>query len=183
MSSAAILSPLIMTRFTLYPTALVAAILSLDVVVAQCELLSYVPASRRASRVNASFPPDTATYDPAHLPPTTEQQQSGTLYDPLGDPERSFEAVRQAPTSAVLAVTKLHSAKTYMSTLCRISAFGGMKHLFVSFQVAADVPPIYRPPNPGGVIGEIEQISVAYCSITGRGTRLIPEGALKSAHL
>ena len=172
-----------MTRFTLYPTALAAAILSLDVVVAQCEPLSYVPASRRGSRVNASFPPDTATYDPAHLPPTTEQQQSGMWHDLPADPERSFEAVRQAPTSAVLAITKLHSAKTYTSTLCKIFAFGGMKHLFASFQVAAHLPPIYRPPNPNGVIGEIEQTAVAYCAITGRGTRLIPEGALKSAHL
>ncbi len=129
-----------MTKYTLYPTALVAAILSLDAVVAQCEPLTYVPADVPApsGSVNASFlPPDTATYDPAHLPPTTEQQQSGTLHDFLADPERSFEAIRQAPTSAVLAVTKLHCAKMYMSTLCRIFAFGGTKHLFASFQVAA----------------------------------------------
>lgn len=71
------------------------------------------------------FPPDTATYDPAHLPPTTEQDQYGALHFLLG-PERSFEAVRQVPTSAVLAATKLHSAKMCMSTLCKISAFGGM---------------------------------------------------------
>jgi len=117
-----------MTKYTLYPTALVAAILSLDAVVAQCEPLTYVP---------ADVPAPSRSVNPAHLPPTTEQQQSGTLHDFLADPERSFEAIRQAPTSAVLAVTKLHCAKMYMSTLCRIFAFGGTKHLFASFQVAA----------------------------------------------
>jgi len=43
-------------RYTLYPAALVASVLSLDVAVAQY----------------------TATYDPSNLPPTTEQDQHGT---------------------------------------------------------------------------------------------------------
>ena len=66
-------------RYTPFPTALTTVILSLGVVVAQCEPLS-LRASRRASRINALFPPDTATYDPAHLPPTTEGDQRGALH-------------------------------------------------------------------------------------------------------
>ncbi|KAB5589430.1 Carbohydrate-binding module family 13 protein [Ceratobasidium theobromae] len=41
---------------------------------------------------------------------------------------------------------------------------------------------IWGPPKPDSVIGEIEQIVVAYCTTPGRGTRLMPEGTLKSAH-
>lgn len=41
---------------------------------------------------------------------------------------------------------------------------------------------MWGPPKPNGVIGEIEEIVVAYCTTPGRGTRLMPEGTLKSAH-
>ncbi|CUA67923.1 hypothetical protein RSOLAG22IIIB_13573 [Rhizoctonia solani] len=41
---------------------------------------------------------------------------------------------------------------------------------------------VWGPPKPNGVIGEIEQIVVSYCTAPGRGTRLMPEGTLKSAH-
>jgi hypothetical protein len=41
---------------------------------------------------------------------------------------------------------------------------------------------VWGPPKPNGVIGDIEQIVVAYCTTPGRGTRLMPEGTLKSAH-
>ncbi|CAE6400064.1 hypothetical protein RSOLAG22IIIB_01979 [Rhizoctonia solani] len=41
---------------------------------------------------------------------------------------------------------------------------------------------VWGPPKPNGVIGNIEQIVVSYCTAPGRGTRLMPEGTLKSAH-
>lgn len=41
---------------------------------------------------------------------------------------------------------------------------------------------IWGPPAPNGEIGQIEEIVVAYCTTPGRGTRLMPEGTLKSAH-
>ncbi|KAF8604643.1 hypothetical protein BDV93DRAFT_522344 [Ceratobasidium sp. AG-I] len=41
---------------------------------------------------------------------------------------------------------------------------------------------IWGPPKPNGEIGQIEEIVVAYCTTPGRGTRLMPEGTLKSAH-
>ncbi|EUC64924.1 carbohydrate-binding module family 13 protein [Rhizoctonia solani AG-3 Rhs1AP] len=41
---------------------------------------------------------------------------------------------------------------------------------------------VWGPPKPNGVIGEIEQIVVSYCTAPGRGTRVMPEGTLKSAH-
>ncbi|KAG8720118.1 hypothetical protein FRC08_001143 [Ceratobasidium sp. 394] len=41
---------------------------------------------------------------------------------------------------------------------------------------------VWGPPKPNGAIGDIEQIVVAYCTTPGRGTRLMPEGTLKSAH-
>jgi hypothetical protein len=41
---------------------------------------------------------------------------------------------------------------------------------------------VWGPPKPNGVIGDIEQIVVSYCTTPGRGTRLMPEGTLKSAH-
>ncbi|CAE6456622.1 unnamed protein product [Rhizoctonia solani] len=41
---------------------------------------------------------------------------------------------------------------------------------------------VWGPPKPNGVIGEIEQIVISYCTAPGRGTRLMPEGTLKSAH-
>ncbi|KDN50632.1 hypothetical protein RSAG8_01130, partial [Rhizoctonia solani AG-8 WAC10335] len=41
---------------------------------------------------------------------------------------------------------------------------------------------VWGPPKPNGVIGDIEQIVISYCTAPGRGTRLMPEGTLKSAH-
>ncbi|KAG8691217.1 hypothetical protein FRC11_005824 [Ceratobasidium sp. 423] len=41
---------------------------------------------------------------------------------------------------------------------------------------------VWGPPKPNGAIGDIEQIVVSYCTAPGRGTRLMPEGTLKSAH-
>ena len=124
-----------MVRYTRYPTALVVALLSVEVAIAQCESLN-LRASRRAPRVDASFHrPDTSTYDPAHLPPTTEQNQLGASLSPSAHPERSFDAVRQAPTSVVPVVTRLRSAKTSMSTPRGISVFGGMETWFHHFQL------------------------------------------------
>ena len=101
----------------MHPVALVAALLSLDVAAAQCGPLS-LRASRRACGIDASFHPQTRLHTtlPTSLlqPSKISMVRSHSLSRPL---ERSFEAVRQAPTSAALAVTKLRSAKTHMSTL------------------------------------------------------------------
>ncbi|GJJ15048.1 hypothetical protein Clacol_009323 [Clathrus columnatus] len=40
----------------------------------------------------------------------------------------------------------------------------------------------FAPPNPKGDIGDTERIEVAYCTKSGRGTRLIPDGTLKGVH-
>jgi len=41
---------------------------------------------------------------------------------------------------------------------------------------------LWGPPDPNSVIGATEQIVVSWCTKPGRGTRLIPPGALKSVH-
>ncbi|KAF8598862.1 hypothetical protein BDV93DRAFT_526468 [Ceratobasidium sp. AG-I] len=86
----------------------------------------------------------TATYDPAHLPDTSEADQSGTNNCGTGN----------SPDS-----------------MCQ--------NVFVNS--ASDFC-VWGPPTPGAVIGAIEQIVVSYCTTPGRGTRLMPEGTLKSAH-
>ncbi|ESK95929.1 macrofage activating glycoprotein [Moniliophthora roreri MCA 2997] len=40
---------------------------------------------------------------------------------------------------------------------------------------------VWAPPSPG-TIGDTERIEVAYCTKSGRGTRLIPDGSLKGVH-
>jgi len=106
----------------MFPTALVAAILSLDVVVAQY----------------------TATYDPANLPPTSEKDQIGTNQCGTGSNQTSL-----------CQNVYVNSARDFC---------------------------VWGPPTPNGVIGNLEQIVVAYCSISGHGTRLIPQGALQGVH-
>ncbi|GAA5991049.1 hypothetical protein JCM10908_006516 [Rhodotorula pacifica] len=41
---------------------------------------------------------------------------------------------------------------------------------------------LWAPPTPGGTIGDTEQIEVAWCSASGHGARLMPEGTVHSAH-
>jgi hypothetical protein len=41
---------------------------------------------------------------------------------------------------------------------------------------------LWGPQVAGSVIGNVEQIVIAYCTHPNRGTRLFPEGTLKSAH-
>lgn len=41
---------------------------------------------------------------------------------------------------------------------------------------------LFAPPNPNGDIGDTERTEVAYCTKSGQGTRLIPNGALKGVH-
>ena len=58
-----------------------------------------------------------------------------------------------------------------------------MKILFLLHPIIAQLMRHNRPPNADGVIGNVEQIVVAYCSMPGRGTRLLLDGTLKGAHL
>lgn len=98
-SSRVILATLITMRYTLHPIALVAALLSFDVAVAQCEPLS-LPASRRACRVNASFHPQTRPHT--------------TLPTSLRPPSR-ISMVRRAyrPPSAPLTLSDRHQQVRY----------------------------------------------------------------------
>ncbi|GAA5963010.1 hypothetical protein JCM8115_002585 [Rhodotorula mucilaginosa] len=41
---------------------------------------------------------------------------------------------------------------------------------------------LWAPPTPGGTIGDTEEIEVAWCSATGHGARVMPEGTVHSAH-
>jgi len=41
---------------------------------------------------------------------------------------------------------------------------------------------LWSPPDPNSVIGNVEEIVVAYCTTAGRGTRLFPQGTLLKAH-
>ncbi|EIN04085.1 carbohydrate-binding module family 13 protein [Punctularia strigosozonata HHB-11173 SS5] len=41
---------------------------------------------------------------------------------------------------------------------------------------------LWAPPTAGGTIGDTEQQEVAWCTKSGRGTRVIPNGALKGVH-
>lgn len=40
---------------------------------------------------------------------------------------------------------------------------------------------LWAPPTPG-TIGDTERVEVAWCTKSGRGTRTIPNGALKGVH-
>lgn len=41
---------------------------------------------------------------------------------------------------------------------------------------------LWAPPNPNGAIGDTEREEVAWCTKSGRGTRVIPDGTLKGVH-
>jgi hypothetical protein len=41
---------------------------------------------------------------------------------------------------------------------------------------------LWGPPNPNSEVGNTEQVQVAWCTKTGRGTRTIPNGTLKGVH-
>ncbi|KAG5643085.1 hypothetical protein DXG03_001580 [Asterophora parasitica] len=41
---------------------------------------------------------------------------------------------------------------------------------------------LFGPPNPGSTIGDTEHEAVSWCTKSGRGTRTIPNGALKGVH-
>jgi len=86
----------------------------------------------------------TATYDPNNLPPTTEQDQTGTNQCGTGN---------------------------NASSLCQ--------NLYVN---SVQDFCLWGPPQPNSEIGVVEEIVVAYCTHPGRGTRLIPNGTLISAH-
>ena len=40
---------------------------------------------------------------------------------------------------------------------------------------------LFAPPTPGAV-GDMERVSVSYCTKSGRGARTIPNGTLKGVH-
>ncbi|POY73251.1 hypothetical protein BMF94_3585 [Rhodotorula taiwanensis] len=41
---------------------------------------------------------------------------------------------------------------------------------------------LWAPPTPGGTIGDTEELEVAWCTATGHGARVMPEGTVHSAH-
>ncbi|CEQ41592.1 SPOSA6832_03313 [Sporobolomyces salmonicolor] len=41
---------------------------------------------------------------------------------------------------------------------------------------------LWAPPTPGQTIGDSEQVEVAWCTASGHGARVIPQGAIHSAH-
>jgi len=41
---------------------------------------------------------------------------------------------------------------------------------------------LWAPPSPNGAIGETEREEVAWCTKSGRGTRVIPDGTLEGVH-
>ncbi|BGP56529.1 hypothetical protein JCM8202v2_004150 [Rhodotorula sphaerocarpa] len=41
---------------------------------------------------------------------------------------------------------------------------------------------LWAPPTPGGTIGDTEEIEVAWCTASGHGARVMPEGTVHSAH-
>ncbi|GAA6042518.1 hypothetical protein NBRC10512_005868 [Rhodotorula toruloides] len=42
---------------------------------------------------------------------------------------------------------------------------------------------LWAPPTPGGSIGDTEEIEVAWCTASGHGARLMPQGTIHSAHM
>ena len=42
---------------------------------------------------------------------------------------------------------------------------------------------LWGSPTPNGAIGDIEAVVVAYCTKSGRGTRLIPPGTLTAVYV
>ncbi|BGP25763.1 macrofage activating glycoprotein [Rhodotorula toruloides] len=42
---------------------------------------------------------------------------------------------------------------------------------------------LWAPPAPGGTIGDTEEIEVAWCTASGHGARLMPQGTVHSAHM
>ncbi|GAA6055619.1 hypothetical protein JCM3770_006728 [Rhodotorula araucariae] len=41
---------------------------------------------------------------------------------------------------------------------------------------------LWAPPTPGGTVGDTEEIEVAWCTASGHGARLMPQGTIQSAH-
>lgn len=41
---------------------------------------------------------------------------------------------------------------------------------------------LWAPPNPNSAIGDTERDEVAWCTKSGRGTRVIPDGTLSGVH-
>lgn len=41
---------------------------------------------------------------------------------------------------------------------------------------------LWAPPEPNSVIGDTERVAVAWCTKSGRGTRVIPDGTLQGVH-
>ncbi|GAA5901960.1 hypothetical protein JCM8208_006649 [Rhodotorula glutinis] len=41
---------------------------------------------------------------------------------------------------------------------------------------------LWAPPTPGGTVGDTEEIEVAWCTASGHGARVMPQGTIKSAH-
>lgn len=42
---------------------------------------------------------------------------------------------------------------------------------------------LWAPPTPGGTIGDTEEIEVAWCTASGHGARVMPEGTVHSVRL
>ncbi|TNY24432.1 hypothetical protein DMC30DRAFT_387380 [Rhodotorula diobovata] len=41
---------------------------------------------------------------------------------------------------------------------------------------------LWAPPTPGGTVGDTEEIEVAWCTASGHGARVMPQGTIHSAH-
>lgn len=106
---------------------------------------------------------DTATYDPNNLPPTTEQGQTGTNQCGTGSNQTS------------------QCQNIYVNSLQDFCLWGSVQSSYT--RDVLTVLNLYSPPDPNSVIGNVEEIVVAYCSSPGRGTRLLPAGTILQAHL
>ena len=106
---------------------------------------------------------DTATYDPNNLPPTTEQGQTGTNQCGTGSNQTS------------------QCQNIYVNSLQDFCLWGSVRCSHACFVLNG--PNWYSPPDPNSVIGNVEEIVVAYCTSPGRGTRLFPAGTILQAHL
>jgi len=80
--------------------------------------------------------------------------------------------VRRGVINVEPVATKPLNAKTSMLTLCK-----------TSLTLAPTSLNLYSPPDPNSVVGNVEEIVVAYCTLPGRGTRLLPAGTTLQAHL
>ena len=106
---------------------------------------------------------DTATYDPNNLPPTTEQGQTGTNQCGTGSNQTS------------------QCQNLYVNSLQDFCLWGSVQSSRACNKLNG--LNLYSPPDPNSVIGNVEEIVVAYCTSPGRGTRLFPSGTILQAHL